>query len=766
MGIYSFLSEHSYVFEPVFDGELHRFKVGTRKDSSGWFVGRAINDPKFKSEIKIMVIGDWAVNNYVVWHSKKRTTTYEKEVIDREQHKIELKRREIEKARNEKAIKKIDHYLSCTTEGFENFAYIKNKLIDKPYGNTVLCKTEDKTFLLVPLRDVHGKIWSAQRIFDDGTKRFIGGGRISGCFNLIGAMASPTIYICEGWATGVTIHKATGMSVICAMNTNNMIAVASELKGSLVADFIVCADNDRATEKRIGSNPGTEAAKQTAKILKCEIITPDFEDDKFTDFNDMEANFGLDKVREVFKVEKQKLVESAKYLWKFNGFFEIYDTKEGPKERPDYEGLADYMMGDYYLKCDDSLIYFWSGKHYKSISFLNLKKIINDNVKLGSSANVINCFYQKALIKSFFNFNETDEPIGYLNCKNGVLDVSKGTLSGHSPDMFFKYVLDHDYNTEAQCPTFLKSLELVTNGDADLKKLIQQVFGYCIAGGHPVAHKAFMFYGDGGNGKSTILTALGNLVGQTNSARVPLTLFDKPFSMISLDGKLVNLIDETPKFNINPEAFKNVVSGGYVRAAHKGKPEVDLKMNARVIFACNKLPNFKDDTDGMLRRLIIIPFNHKIPDKEADRAIDKKIKAEMSGILNWAIEGMRSLTKNNYQFKKGAATDDTMDQYRLETDSVYYFFEECTEFMDGPKGDDVFSQYADLYEEYKAMCIVQGLYKVSGRVFSRGASKYYRYIYEKNGHEFTEKDRQMLGYKKGVKRLRVATTYTRQMLKR
>ena len=362
-----------------------------------------------------------------------------------------------------------------------------------------------------------------------------------------------------------------------------------------------------------------------------------------------------------------------------------------------------------------------------------------------------------ALIKSYVDFEEHKEPVGYLNCNNGLLNVKSGKLKPHDPKNFLRYVLDHDYNKEAKCPIFQRSLELVTNKDKDLQRLIAQVFGYCIAGGHPLAHKAFLFYGEGGNGKSTILTALSNLVGSANSARIPLTLFDKPFSMISLDGKLVNLIDETPKFNINPEAFKNVVSGGYVRAAHKGKPEVDLKVNARIVFACNKLPNFKDDSDGMMRRLVVIPFNHRIKDQEADKNIDYKINTEMSGVLNFALKGLRDLIENNYNFADGAATKDAFEQYKVESDSVYYFFTEHTEFLDGPSGGDVFNSTSDLYASYKDMCKAEGLYALSMRMFSVTAAKYYKKMYKTIGLDLENKDRQLFGQSRGIKRFQVKT---------
>lgn len=478
-----------------------------------------------------------------------------------------------------------------------------------------------------------------------------------------------------------------------------------------------------------------EQALSTIEVLFNELQREETAEEKFAEQQD---RFQSSKENGFFLIEKKKMSNGG---WK-----EI--------EVPDYEGLAEYLIDEKHLKCDDSMVYIWSGKHYKSISFLALKNIIKDLTKHNISPALVANFYQMSLIKSYFDFSSLKEVTGYLNCNNGLLNVKTGELIKHDSKKFIKYVLQHDYVEDAKCPTFLKSLRLVTNNDKGLQRLIRQVFGYCIAGGHPIAHKAFMFFGEGGNGKSTILTALSNLVGQDNTARVPLTLFDKPFSMISLDGKLVNLIDETPKFNINPEAFKNVVSGGYVRAAHKGKPEVDLKINARILFACNKMPNFKDDSDGMMRRLVIIPFNHKIDASKMDMKIDYKIKNEMSGILNWALIGLRDLIESDYHFHKCKATESAIEQFKEDTDPAYLFLKEHVVFSE----TDCFLTSNRIYESYKLYCQKNGYYSVSQRVFSLKSFKYFREIYAENGKKLTESHRIKHSIGRGIKHFVLSVT--------
>jgi len=440
-----------------------------------------------------------------------------------------------------------------------------------------------------------------------------------------------------------------------------------------------------------------------------------------------------------------------KFPTKENGFYYVTETTAKGKEKiaPDYDALSSFVMDKFKLKNDEALVYVWTGKQYESISFLKLKHLLEPLIKKNTGPNSITQFTNHALIRGYCDMEDMVEPKAMLNCNNGVVNIKTNTVIPHNPDLFFRYTLDHNYDPTAKCPIFLNSLNLVTGGDKNLQLLIQQIFGYCIVGGYPKAHKAFMFYGEGGNGKSTILTAFTNLVGETNTSHIPLTLFDKPFSMISMDGKLVNLIDETPKSNINPEAFKNVVSGGFVRAAHKGRPEIDLKVTARVIFACNKMPNFKDDSDGMLRRLVVIPFNHKIPDNEADRDIDDKIKMEMAGVLNFAIEGHKMLAANDYQFNiEGTKT--AMDNYRQETDNVFYFFRQATRFVENP---EIRISTNDLFAAYESFCVTERMNSVTKRNFSNRAVKYFKQIYLENNRVLNDKDRRLTASIKGIKRL-------------
>jgi putative DNA primase/helicase len=128
-------------------------------------------------------------------------------------------------------------------------------------------------------------LWNVQRIQADGTKRFKPG-RAGGLYSPLGDLTNPArLLICEGWATGATLHEESGHPVLCAMNAGNLMKVAMAACASWPgADLVICADNDRNT---LG-NPGLTAATAAAKATGARLAVPEFpEGVSGSDFNDL-----------------------------------------------------------------------------------------------------------------------------------------------------------------------------------------------------------------------------------------------------------------------------------------------------------------------------------------------------------------------------------------------------------------------------------------------------------------------------------------------
>ena len=276
--------------EIIGDGKLRRFSPsGKRSDDAGWYVFHT------DSGVAAGAFGDWRSGESQNWCAKADAdmSTAERRAA-RERIKAAQQAREAETARRrseaaatalaiwEAAVPAIAH------------PYLAAKAV-KAYG--VRLRGGD---LLVPMRDTAGKLHSLQTIAPDGTKRFLLGGRVRGCYHAIGR-ASGSLIVCEGYATGATIHEATKDAVAVAFNAGNLEPVARALRAKYPClGIVVAADDDWRTE----GNPGLTAARSAARTVGGTAAVPNFtglqRGDHDTDFNDLarladalEPNFQL-----------------------------------------------------------------------------------------------------------------------------------------------------------------------------------------------------------------------------------------------------------------------------------------------------------------------------------------------------------------------------------------------------------------------------------------------------------------------------------------
>lgn len=182
-----------------------------------------------------------------------------------------------------------------------------------------LRQTEDGR-LIVPVQNTSGKIQSLQFILPekpaDGTdKFFLRGGKTSGGFFSIpakGRTKDGPLLIAEGYATGASLHLATGYAVLIAFNAGNLEAVARTAHSRYPdREILLCADNDCETVKPDGSpwNPGREAASRAAQAVGGKLAVCPAHDGKATDFNDLYRLRSLEAVRSVVEAARKQDTE-------------------------------------------------------------------------------------------------------------------------------------------------------------------------------------------------------------------------------------------------------------------------------------------------------------------------------------------------------------------------------------------------------------------------------------------------------------------------
>jgi len=269
--------------------------------------------------------------------------------------------------------------------------------------------------------------------------------------------------------------------------------------------------------------------------------------------------------------------------------------------------------------------------------------------------------------------------LNHLAVTNGTLNLNTFELEEHSPGHRLRTRLDVSWDPSAECPRFLAYLNDVFQPDPDKAEkiaFVQQWLGYVLVPDTSM-QKMLWLVGAGANGKSVLLSIVNALVGEANISHAMLDTFHQSHVRAELDGKLVNIAGEMAADSMIDDGYlKAIVAGDTIEASRKYKPSKSFRPFVRLMAATNNLPRTNDLTHGFFRRTIILSFNRKFAEHEQNPNLVKELHEELSGILAWAVEGLRSLRQSG-RFIIPASSSSALDQYRAEANPVKLFADEC-----------------------------------------------------------------------------------------
>jgi len=245
------------------------------------------------------------------------------------------------------------------------------------------------------------------------------------------------------------------------------------------------------------------------------------------------------------------------------------------------------------------------------------------------------------------------------------------------------------------------------------RRLLQHIFGYCLTRDISL-QKFFIFEGTGCNGKSVTTSILRRVVGQDNISSVPLNRFNDKHSLVSTYGKLVNFTGELrDKDTIAEDLLKQATGGDVMYFEPKYKDAFSAPFTAKIIICTNERPAFTDRSHGLWRRLIIVPFPISIPPEKQDPELEQKLALELTGILNWAIEGARSLYTSG-RFEEPHVSIDARIDFQKDANPARQFFDEHCQLE--PHG---FTESQDLYDRYRTNVEARGHKPLSDTKFKK-----------------------------------------------
>ena len=320
--------------------------------------------------------------------------------------------------------------------------------------------------------------------------------------------------------------------------------------------------------------------------------------------------------------------------------------------------------------------------------------------------------------------HELDTNLMLLGLKNAqCIDLATGMVFDAEPHHLITKAVGCEFDPYATCPQWETFLLDVFQNDHDLIDYLQQWVGYCLTGS--IAEQQILFaYGLGANGKSVLFSVLAEMFG-TYAITAPVDTFmlngnegPKSYLLARLAGARFVLANETADGQrLAENTIKELTGGETIAAAHKYGHVFQFRPSFKIAIVGNHKPVIRGTDTGIWRRLHMLPFNRTFAPHEQDPNLVKKLKSELSGILNWAIKGAQA-----WQINRRLKVPDTMrkeaDVYRSESDIIGQWLSENCNVQVGEK-----ESAAALYFDYGNWCRRNGHQVSSQTIFGRRLSE-------------------------------------------
>lgn len=356
--------------------------------------------------------------------------------------------------------------------------------------------------------------------------------------------------------------------------------------------------------------------------------------------------------------------------------------------QPDDDELAQMvieLLGDNYAyfrgtwhKYQDG---FW--KPQKTI-FPVVRDVLRKNRFTGIRISKSKCQSVEWLVQNDLEIEDEDEidnATQYFNLKNGLFNLDTFCLEKHNKAVYITGQAGFAYDPKATAPVFeewLFKMFITPEGKTDwgLINLAQEAIGYTLTGDTSF-RVSFWVWGPTGSGKSTLLKLLIAMMEMYHEVLDLNQLGTNRFLLARVAGKrLVTFGEADASTQLADGMYKALVdNGGSVTADIKNRDPITFTPQCKVWWGMNNLPYVNDRSGAVDSRVIIIPMRNKIPKEQWDFRLDEKLRNELPGIFNWAIEGLKRLRQNK-RFTYVAQVEAVHEEYRDSSDPYGTFLKD------------------------------------------------------------------------------------------
>lgn len=417
--------------------------------------------------------------------------------------------------------------------------------------------------------------------------------------------------------------------------------------------IIIATDNDA---------PGRESKEKIIKELKnISHKLYDVDLGKYKDFNEILQAEGKEKLNEIMESHKKiKVVSPLPMFYGERGKF-LFDV------------FSNHLVKKHNIINIENELYIYNGKVYQKDK--QLEKIMIDEIKDLSFKNRSETLKYIYLIAPE---KERDDK-GLIAFNNGIYSIEKNKLYPFNSEYILTNLVPWDFKEGVYSELMDNTLNKLAYNNKDIRTLIDEVIGYILFSKNQLG-KAFIIVGDRANGKSTFLNCMKFMIGIENTSYLSLTdITNSRFRVIETKDKLLNIGDDIGSGYIpESENLKKLITGDPMTAEKKGKDPIKFNCYAKFLFSANEIPQIKDPTGAMARRLIIIPFLNTFTKENGDYDpyfIDKlKSRECMEYLIYIGIEGLKRVLKNK-GFSETEETKQLLKEFNENNNPIFEFVE-------------------------------------------------------------------------------------------
>lgn len=383
--------------------------------------------------------------------------------------------------------------------------------------------------------------------------------------------------------------------------------------------------------------------------------------------------------------------------------------------------------------------YIYNGKYWKQSDETDLypmmtsvvEMVQNEQPSLEAGKSALDKFYMRAMdivfikkaVSALWTIKELkvgleifDSNPYLFNIDNGTINLQTGMINPHNPEDLITKIAHIQYIPSASCTLWTSFLSHAFDNNGEIIRYLQEFVALSLLG-ETKEHVFAFLYGKTRTGKTTFLETIQTLLGGYSMTVDSSILMAKPTiggatpEIAALQGsRFVSASEIDAGHKLHESIFKRLTGGDTISARHLYAGPVEFKSQATIWMAANDRPIIAANSDAVWRRVRVIEWNNSVADRDIDTELPHKLQTELSGILNWILEGLSRLRENNWKLNTPSIVDKATAAYRDDMDLYLQFINDVCVIDTDTKTSlkELHGAYRDWYKETQSRGVGAG----------------------------------------------------------